>query len=701
MRKAGLLGKKPLTATRRMLETAKKDTGTERRAGRWDGIDTYTEYESRYYFRAMTSANREILEVDLFTRRDLAFGRKDPRFRIFLDREKKDFASWDMVHEKWSSAKIDMLETCDDRYSYSYRGRNHASKETLGMVNRYLYTGCMNDVETAVLDFQAGIRKTELSQKHRLVTDAIDSYMDMVPDSLPADWMKFVNDRVLEHSVFYTKETRTGYCTHCRLHVPVPDGVRHGQTGRCRQCGCSATYRSWKKQQHTEYRTTAAILQKCTDGVHYVYRQFRVAMSAYRKDYYVPGITLHEDQRVLFVMGRMQQTMRIYEWGQFRYTGIRRWCEGGTVNRYRCGCGNYGYADSVLYTGNIKKLLKGTPLQYVPAAEIVKGMGTERINVMRLLDDMETGFPYEAFWKMGLRRFVRERIAKDFGNGLAEVSRPQAGMKPWTLLGMTKENIRQAARLDATDQQVRIIQKAAGMGVCLEDRQVEWFDRHTGVHCILDYINVQTPNRIIRYLRVQTDAGEGGSCGEFLRLWTDYLDMARRLGWDLHDRSVFFPQDMTRAHDEAAAVLTAKEDRADAERMRAKDDIMRRKAAEIRKAFCYSDDDFLIKVPECYLDFKHEGHAQHNCVATYYDRVLGGRCIILFIRRRQEPDRSFCTVEIQEYGGGFRVVQNRTAYNREAPEGVRVFLEKAVREARKTADRMMKKQVEIRVGTAG
>ena len=699
MRKAGLLGKKPLTATRKMLETARRDTGTEKRAERWYGsIDTYTEYESRYYFRAMISANREILEVDLFTRRDLASGRKDPRFRIFLDRERKDFASWDVVNEKWSSAKIDMLETCDGRYSYSCRGRNHASKETLGTVNRYLYTGCMNDVETAVLDFQAKIRKTELAQKHRLATDAIDSYMSMVPDSLPVDWMKFINDRVLEHSVFYTKGTRTGYCTHCRLHVPIPDGVRHNQTGRCRQCGCSATYRSWKKQQHTEYHTTAAILQKCTDGVHYVYRQFRVAMRTHRRDYYVPEISLHEDQRILFVIGRVGGTMRSYEWGQFRYTGMRRWCEGGTVNRYGCGCGNYGYADSVLYTGNIKKLLKDTPLQYVPTAEIVKGMGTERINVMKLLDDMEMGFPYEAFWKMGLRRFVRERIAKDFRNGLAEVSRPQTGMKPWTLLGMTKENIRQAARLDATDQQVRIIQKAAGMGVCLEDRQVEWFDRHTGVHCILDYINVQTPNRIIRYL---CGAGVDDSHGEFLRLWTDYLGMAREMGWNLHDRSVFFPQDMTRAHDEAVAVLTAKEDRADAERMRAKDDIMRRKAAEIRKAFCYSDDDFLIKVPECYLDFKHEGHAQHNCVATYYDRVLGGRCIILFIRRRQEPDRSFCTVEIQEYGGDFLVMQNRTAYNREAPEGVRVFLEKAVREARKTADRMMKEQVEIRVGTAG
>lgn len=88
MRKAGLLDKKPLTATRKMLDTAKKDTGTEKRTGRWDSIDTYTEYESRFYFRAAVYSDSGILEVDLFTRRDLASGRTSPRFRIFLDRER-------------------------------------------------------------------------------------------------------------------------------------------------------------------------------------------------------------------------------------------------------------------------------------------------------------------------------------------------------------------------------------------------------------------------------------------------------------------------------------------------------------------------------------------------------------------------------------------------------------------------------------
>lgn len=709
MRKAGLLGKKPLKATRKMLETARNDKGTQKRAARWNGIDGYTEYGSRYYFRAVESADRGILEVDLFTRKDLASGRTDPRFRIFLDRARQDFASWDMVNGKWSSAKIDLLETDDDRYSYSYRGRNHATRETLNTVNGYLHTGCMNDVETAVLDFQTRIRGTELSHKHKLATDAIDSYMAMVPDRLPADWMKFINDRVLEHSVFYLKDAKAGYCTHCRLHVPVPGGVRHLASGKCSRCGSSVTYRSWKKQQRTEFRTTAAILQKCTDGAHYVYRQFRVAAYAERKRYYEPEIRIHEDWRSLFIPDiahGMTKSAKNYEWGQFRYTGIERWCEDGTVNHGGYGQYapvNHGYSRSVLYTGNMKKLLKGTEFQYIPAAEIVRGMGSERINVLAMLDDMKNGFPYEAFWKMGMRRFVQDRVRVCDGKGLTMVSRTEEGSKPWELLGMSREDLRQAARIDATDRQTRIIQKAAGMGVRLEDGQVTWFDRIMGVHHILDYIGIQTPHRIIRYLCENAGAEECGTGkeNESLHFWTDYLDTARKMGWDLHDRSVFFPQDIKRAHDEAAVAFMVMKDKEDAEKMREKDGMMRRNAAEIKKVFSYSDDTYVIKVPECYLDFKHEGHAQHNCVATYYDRALEGKLIILFVRKRQEPDRPFCTVEVRNRDGRFDVRQNRAAYNRQAPEDAAAFMEKAVREAQRRADRMQAEGTETHGSMAG
>lgn len=691
MRKVGLLDKKPLTATRKMLETAAEDKGTVKKAVRmYSGDYSYTEYESRFYFRAALSDDKEILEVDLFTRRDLAHGRKEPKFRIFLDRRNEDFISWDVAGEKWRRAKIDMLPTGDDRCGYSYRGRNHAAKETLNTVNRYLGTGKMQDVETAVIDFQAKIRGAELARKHRLATDIIDGYMDTVPDRLPSDWMKFINDRALEHSIFYLKEKRTGYCTHCRLHVPIPPDVRHNMTGKCISCGSSATYKSWKMQKHITFRTAVSLLQKCTDGENYVCRQFRVGMYTERSMDYVPEIAVHEDYRQIFRIGETNGRIENaggYEWGVFLHTGIERWCRAGTVSHGgNYGCVSYGYSKSVLYTGNIKKLLKDTGLKYVPAADIIKSMGCTRISVTAVLGDMGMSFPYEAFWKMGLRQFVRDRVKNSGTDGLTRIEHHT--QKPWQCLKITKECMKQAVRLDASDQQLRIIQKASGLGVHLADEDVLWLDRHMGVSVLMDYFNVQTPHRIIRYLKEKTgvEICGSGSSNTLLHLWTDYLDTARQMAWNLRDRQVFFPQDIQRAHDEAVNVFTLLKDKADAEEMKRTDIIMNRNAREIKKAFCYRDENFMITVPGRYLDFKHEGHMQHNCVATYYERAVNGECIILFIRRRAAPKESFCTVEVRSRDGRFSINQNRAAYNKPAPEDAEIFMKKALAAAQKIAD---------------
>lgn len=698
MRKAGLIDGKPLTATRAMLERAKGDRGVEKKAKTLFHTYNYMEYETRFYFRAVSS--RGILEVDLFTRKDLAAGRKEPRFRIFLDRERKDFESWNTVEQKWSRAKIDMLETGDNRYSY--RGRNHATAETLRTVNRYLGTGCQKDVETAVLDFQAGIRKCALQEKHRLITDAIDGYMDMVPDRLPAGWEKFLSDRVQEHSIFYRKEEGTGYCTRCREYVCIPEGTRHGMQGKCTRCGAAATYRSWRKQKNTECRSRAALLQKCTDGVHFVYRQFHACFRTCQDKAYVPEVRVWEEYRNIFRIegaGSIERSRAGYEWGTFRNTGIRRWCHEGTANH---GGYNHGGMEkkSILYTGNLTRLLKDTTFRYVAVAEMIKGTGNRRIDVMEVLKDMQYKFPYEAFWKMGMREFCLERIRRGGERGLARIELHE-GAKPWECLKMTREGMKQAVRLNATDRQVRIIQKAAETGTALTDEQVAWIDGHLGAHALLEYLGIQTAHRIIRYLNENLTTGDGLD-NTMLHLWTDYLDMARQMGWDLRDRSVFFPQDAGRAHDEAAAAFTIWKDTEDAEKMKAKDKIMRRNAEGIRKIFHYSDGTYTIRVPECFLDFKHEGNAQHNCVATYYDRAVAGRCIILFIRKRQDPDRPFCTVEIRDVGGRLAIIQNRTAYNRDAPADAVAFMEQAAREAQKEIDRKAAAEAQQEAGrTAG
>ena len=108
-------------------------------------------------------------------------------------------------------------------------------------------------------------------------------------------------------------------------------------------------------------------------------------------------------------------------------------------------------------------------------------------------------------------------------------------------------------------------------------------------------------------------------------------------------------------------------------------------------------DDYEIIVPEKYMDFKTEGNTQHNCVSRYYERAVEGKTIILFIRKKVEPDKSFCTVEIQNRDGAFAIIQNRIAYNKEAPQEAKDFMEKAVKEAQKTVEKMMREKQKITV----
>lgn len=444
------------------------------------------------------------------------------------------------------------------------------------------------------------------------------------------------------------------------------------------------------------------MIQKCTDGQTFAYRQFHVRMKAEREKEYVPEITVfHEEYRLLFEISDTKGPLTGrggYEWGYFRNTGVKRWCKEGTVNHGGYGC-SYGPARSILYTSNLKKALKGTKLQYVPIAGIIKSTNI-KLNIIAVLGDMNMLFPYEAFWKMGLKRFVCERAQRDGTEGLTHVD--TNARKPWQRLGVTKEDMMQAARLDATDQQMRIIQRAAGLGVKLDDEQILWLDRNVGVNVLMNYFPTHTPHRIIRYMKEKAgipDAGKDGK--EALHLWTDYLDTAQQLGWDMGDRSVFFPQDIKRAHDEAVNVFTLQKDKEDALKMKNKDLIMHGYAREIKKAFRYRNSRFMIKVPGCYMDFKREGHKQHNCVATYYEKVLDGRCIILFIRKREAPKKPFCTVEIRNDGGNFRIIQNRTEYNRDAPREAQEFMQAAVMAAQRITDRMLKEEItRTRIKTA-
>ena len=59
-------------------------------------------------------------------------------------------------------------------------------------------------------------------------------------------------------------------------------------------------------------------------------------------------------------------------------------------------------------------------------------------------------------------------------------------------------------------------------------------------------------------------------------------------------------------------------------------------------------------------DIKAEAAQQHNCVASYIDDVIQGRCVIMFMRYKAEPDKSLVTIEVNP---DLLVVQALQRYN--------------------------------------
>lgn len=57
--------------------------------------------------------------------------------------------------------------------------------------------------------------------------------------------------------------------------------------------------------------------------------------------------------------------------------------------------------------------------------------------------------------------------------------------------------------------------------------------------------------------------------------------------------------------------------------------------------------DYSILPPESPMEIILEGDILHHCVGTYLDKIANGETIVLFVRRTEEPDKPFYTLEIR------------------------------------------------------
>lgn len=79
----------------------------------------------------------------------------------------------------------------------------------------------------------------------------------------------------------------------------------------------------------------------------------------------------------------------------------------------------------------------------------------------------------------------------------------------------------------------------------------------------------------------------------------------------------------------------------------------------INKNYEYIYRDYKFIYPDCVQDIKDEAVQQNNCVASYIDGVIDGRCHIMFLRKKDSLDKSLVTLEIVNN----QIVQAKRRFN--------------------------------------
>ena len=143
----------------------------------------------------------------------------------------------------------------------------------------------------------------------------------------------------------------------------------------------------------------------------------------------------------------------------------------------------------------------------------------------------------------------------------------------------------------------------------------------------------------------------------------DYWDLAAANGTDLGDHDARWPQHLLTAHDGA---LVRSQFKTDAELVPK----FARRYQTLRR-YSWEKDGILIRPPRTENELVVEGKVLHHCVATYAKRHALGDTAILFVRRAEEPEMPWYTLQLDEKTG--TVLQNRGRGNCKRTPEVEAF----------------------------
>lgn len=719
MRKKKLLQIKHKGLSDDIIRQAREDRYIDRPVKRqmWtyrDGIEFYEDYYEKirsYATRLYFTAQKEdgILVICVYTRDQVAAG-TGPLIMTFIDIENEKWLS--KIGEKWSEAYLSTMlwnlnsDNCLKKTAWGV-AKDVFSTEDLNLCNKELCTvdGSITD---SVKAWQEYVRGKENRVKLQKRIARWNAHMALIPP-LPEGFEEWADKDGTGQSnfLFYRKKGRQTevYCSHCGKTWKTDKKLIHakGRPGDCNYkpekyfCMCCGEYlaaKAWGKQKYLRTDDNVVIAQKA--GEYIAFRKFFVVKRFQREeppiDRWNCETVIRETFRVLanpYTFGSVAS----YEERTVEPIGSYMWAEtfgGGNWNGYYSRSTEpYSIGRGILYLKNIGEVLENTGVRRVVADMFL----SRREENMQYALEMAARKGYiEYLIKAGMKRLAREAAystTKFDGKNAKDLK---------TLLGVNGQQLHTLKKLNGDGYMIDALKYIEKHNEKIDDDTLQFITSNKVVVKDLPMKRTgMTLQRMVNYLRKQSSMEKMSFAGTN-NLYKDYLKMAADRGMDLTDEIVCHTAKLRKMHDRYLEEKNAKEAEAERTRVNRMFPGIKRAFLANTEHFAYTKGGLTVFAPKEASDIKREGRLQHHCVGAtdrYMKSMDEGKTFILFLRRTEEPETPYYTLEV-EYGGKIR--QSYGAYDRKPDwENVEPILKAFSKKIQKRTEKENKQKARDRI----
>ena len=607
----------------------------------------------------------KILVLNFYSRYKLLENDFLPIYRIF--HSKSAFITQNVADGSWTGQSMNFMLQIND-YSRNSAIRTVWEEQ---LVKRFFRCGNSEKHWYQVInEKQKQIRDAKQKKKRKRMNEKTDLLFTGVKPPTAA-FLKWAEVEAMYKSryVFYNYEKKKYlkcFCSHCKSEFEMEQKkIKHNRKGTCPICKSPVIFKAQGKSRYI-HDTGYAVKIENTNG-HIILRHFILYKDYRILESYAMSFRCHEFYRSVIGNGEVKDYVYRYSAGDDRLGWYLSPLDPYFYYSYHL---NYTVRDyelrsqmpGCLYLKNLRKTIKDSVIQYCAIEKYSRYYIHEIFPVRQYILKYLEYPQLEYFVKMRLYRLAGELIYS--GQKILPDSETKDMRK---VLNISKTKIAVMQKYDLGLQGLTVMRWLEKEAVNLYEKEAYNFTflYNSRITALIEYREYAPIKKIMNYLLKQLS----GSCknerltldsdlelltekqirefGNCANDWMDYMEWSKELGHEMKSKYVLFPKSLKLAHNKTMKEYQIREKKVEHAKM-LRD---RRKVNQILKYESHlledkiKKEDYFLKIPTDWKEIRKEGDLLGHCVESYISSIAEGKCQIYFLRKKEEPDKPFYTME--------------------------------------------------------